>query len=153
IFDYPNVRQLSAALASERKGAEPVAAAAPLAANADEAIAIVGMGCRLPGGADSPDKYWQLLREGRDAITPVPDGRWGALTFYDPTGEDPHKSYTIEGGFVGDLAEFDASLFGISAAEAENMDPQQRLVLEATWQALEHAQLPPERVAGSKTGV
>lgn len=120
---------------------EAQVAAAGMAA---EPIAVVGMGCRFPG-ADSPDAYWALLDGGVDAITEVPADRWDANAQYDP-------DTTRYGGFVGDLAEFDHTAFGISAREATSLDPQQRLLLEVSWEAFEDAGLP-VRALPARTGV
>ncbi|MFJ5779711.1 amino acid adenylation domain-containing protein [Streptomyces sp. NPDC093094] len=117
-----------------------------------EPAAIVGMACRLPGGVGTPQEYWRLLAEGRDAIGPLPD-RWEGLDLYDPDPQAPGKSYADQGGFLDDLEQFDADLFGISPREAVSMDPQQRLVLEASWEALEHSGIRPDALTGSRTGV
>jgi acyl transferase domain-containing protein len=116
-------------------------------------IAIVGIGCRFPGGADTPEKYWQLLRDGVDAITEVPRDRWDIDALYDPDPDAPGKMSTRWGGFVGPVDGFDAHFFGVSPREAHSMDPQQRLLLEVTWRALEHAGISPHRLEGSRTSV
>jgi acyl transferase domain-containing protein/SAM-dependent methyltransferase len=118
-----------------------------------EPIAIVGLGCRFPGGAESPEAYWQLLREGTDAITEVPPERWDVEAYYDPEPDSPGKLATRHGGFLSRVDAFDADFFGISPREAVSMDPQQRLLLEVSWEALEHAGQPPAELAGSRTGV
>ncbi len=118
-----------------------------------EPIAIVGLGCRFPGGANSPEAYWQLLRNGTDAITTVPDARWNAEKFYDANADAPGKISTRHGGFLSHLEQFDPHFFGISPREAISMDPQQRLFLEVAWEALEHAGCAPDRLLNSKTGV
>ncbi|HEX8119391.1 MAG TPA: polyketide synthase, partial [Pyrinomonadaceae bacterium] len=118
-----------------------------------EPIAIIGMACRFPGGADSPEAFWRLLREGRDAITEVPPSRWDVDAYYDPDPEAPGKMTTRWGGFIDKVDEFDARFFGVSPREAASMDPQQRLLLEVAWEALEDAGQPLERLAGSRTGV
>ncbi len=120
---------------------------------APEPIAVVGMGCRFPGGADDPDAYWALLREGRDAIREVPAQRWDADAYFDPDPDAPAKMSVRHGGFLDRIDGFDAAFFGISPREALTMDPQQRLALEVSWEALEHAGLSPERLAGTATGV
>ncbi|MGW0738288.1 beta-ketoacyl synthase N-terminal-like domain-containing protein, partial [Streptomyces sp. NPDC002851] len=117
-----------------------------------EPIAIVSMGCRLPGGIDTPEGFWELLAGGRDAIGPFPS-RWDELDLYDSDPEAVGKSYVREGGFVDGVDEFDAGFFGISPREALSMDPQQRLVLEASWEALERAGIRPESLRDSRTGV
>lgn len=119
---------------------------------AREPIAIIGIGCRFPG-ASGPEAFWQLLREGRDAITEVPAMRWDLNTFYDTDPEQPGKLSTRWGGFLEHVDQFDPHFFGISPHEAARMDPQQRLLLEVSWEALEHAGLAPNRLYGSETGV
>jgi len=118
-----------------------------------EPIAIVGIGCRFPGGADNPDLFWQLLSEGRDAITPVPSDRWDAEAYYHPNPDTPGKIVTHNGGFVGNLQKFDASFFNISAREAASLDPQQRLLMEVSWESLENSGTVPGRWAGRSVGV
>ncbi|WP_437494050.1 type I polyketide synthase [Sorangium sp. So ce1014] len=118
-----------------------------------EPIAIVGMGCRMPGGADSPEALWRLLRDGVDAIAEIPRDRWDIDAYYDPDPDAPGKMSTRWGGFLDDVNRFDASFFGISPREAAGMDPQQRLVLEVAWEALERANLPADGLLGSRTGV
>ena len=118
-----------------------------------EPIAIIGMGCRFPGGADSPDAYWRLLSEGIDGICEVPASRWDVNAFYDPTLATAGKMCTRWGGFLSEIDQFEPQFFGISPREAESMDPQQRLLLEVSWEALEHAGLAANKVAGSQTGV
>ncbi|MEV4497259.1 amino acid adenylation domain-containing protein [Micromonospora arborensis] len=117
-----------------------------------EPIAVVGMACRMPGAEDS-DSFWRLLRDGGDAIGPVPPGRWNADSFYDPTPGTPGKIVTRNGGFLADVEHFDAAFFGVSPREAAQLDPQQRLLLEVSWEALEHAAIDPLGLAGSDTGV
>ncbi|MDY6949878.1 MAG: type I polyketide synthase [Thermodesulfobacteriota bacterium] len=118
-----------------------------------EPIAIIGMGCRFPGGADSPEAFWQLLREGRDAITEVPPERWDIDAFYDPDPDAPGKMVTRHGGFSGLVDSFDAAFFGITPREAQSLDPKQRALLEVSWQALEQANQVPEHLFGTSTGV
>ncbi len=116
-------------------------------------IAIVGMACRFPGGAESPEAFWEILRDGRDVIGPIPPGRWDVEASYDPDPATPGKSAAREGGFIGAIDGFDAGFFGILPREAERMDPQQRLFMEVAIEALDDAGLPRERLAGSRTGV
>ncbi len=118
-----------------------------------EPIAIVGMACRFPGGANTPEAYWQLLRNGVDAISDVPPDRWDAEANYDPDPHTPGKIATRWGGFVQNIDQFDPQFFGISPREALTMDPQQRMLLEVSWEALEAAGYAPDKRAGSKTGV
>ncbi|MGW0608712.1 type I polyketide synthase, partial [Streptomyces sp. NPDC002640] len=118
----------------------------------DEPIAIVSMACRLPGGIDTPEAFWELLAAGGDAVGGLPP-RWADLDVYDPDPEAAGKSYAREGGFIHDVEGFDAAFFGISQREALSMDPQQRLVLEASWEALERAGIRPGSLSESRTGV
>lgn len=118
-----------------------------------EPIAIVGMACRFPGGADDPESYWRLIRDGTDAIREIPPDRWDADAFYDPDPAAPGKMCTRWGGFLEGIDEFDNHFFGISDAEAARMDPQQRILMELCWEALEDAGLPPDRLAKGRVGV
>ncbi len=118
-----------------------------------EPIAIVGMACRFPGGANSPDAYWKMLRDGVDTIQEIPAERWDVERFYDADRNAPGKAYTRQGGFIDDISGFDASFFSISPREAESLDPHQRILLEVCWEALEHANLVPENLYNSNTGV
>jgi acyl transferase domain-containing protein/acyl carrier protein len=118
-----------------------------------EPIAIVGVGCRFPGGADGPDAYWRLLHDGVDAIAEVPRDRWDIDEFYDPDPDAPGKMYTRHGGFIERPDQFDPQFFGISPREAISIDPQHRLILEVCWEALEHAGQNPDRLHGEAVGV
>ncbi|MCC6191420.1 MAG: SDR family NAD(P)-dependent oxidoreductase [Anaerolineales bacterium] len=120
---------------------------------AGEPLAIIGVGCRFPGGANSPAAFWSLLRDGVDAITKVPDTRWDAQAWYDPDSLVTGKMSAQWGGFVDGVEGFDPGFFGIAPREAEQMDPQQRLLLEVAWEALEQAGQTREHLAGSPTGV
>ncbi|MGW7730611.1 beta-ketoacyl synthase N-terminal-like domain-containing protein, partial [Streptomyces canus] len=117
-----------------------------------EPIAVVSMACRLPGGIDTPEGFWDLLSSGGDAVGGLPK-RWESLGIYDPDPEAVGKSYAREGGFLADVEGFDAEFFGISPREAQSMDPQQRIVLETAWEALERAGIRPESLSESRTGV
>jgi acyl transferase domain-containing protein/SAM-dependent methyltransferase len=118
-----------------------------------EPIALVGMGLRFPGGADDAESFWRLLWDGVDAITEVPADRWPIEQYYDPDPDSPGKMATRHGGFLDDVAAFDAPFFGISPREAETIDPQQRLLLEVTWEALENAGIPADDLFGTDAGV
>ncbi|MGE2717245.1 type I polyketide synthase [Mycolicibacterium litorale] len=118
-----------------------------------EPMAVVGIGCRFPGGAEGPDGYWSALTRGVDAISEVPGDRWDADAFYDADPLAPGRMPSKWGGFLPDVAGFDADFFGISPREAEAMDPQQRLLLEVAWEALEHAGIAPNSLGGTRTGV
>ncbi|QQQ80025.1 SDR family NAD(P)-dependent oxidoreductase [Saccharothrix sp. 6-C] len=149
VFDHPTPERLAAHLRGER-----AATAATSAVATDEPIAIVGMGCRFPGGVESPDDLWRLVSGGVDAIGGFPDDRgWDLDGLFDPTSARPRTSSTRHGGFLADAAGFDAAFFGISPREALAMDPQQRVLLETAWEAFEHAGIDPTSLQGSQTGV
>ncbi len=118
-----------------------------------EPIAIIGMDCRFPGGANSPEAYWKLLREGIDAISEVPRERWLIDDYYDSDPDVPGKMYTRYGGFIDNVDKFDPQFFGISPREATQMDPQQRLLLEVSYTALERSGQSVQELNGSHTGV
>ncbi|MBC7840741.1 MAG: acyltransferase domain-containing protein [Gemmatimonadaceae bacterium] len=117
-----------------------------------EPIAIVGMAVRAPGDVADPAAFWELLRNGRDAITEAPADRWDNATLFDADPDAPGKVATKFGGFLRDVDQFDAPFFGLSRREAESMDPQHRLLLEVTWGALEHAGIAPDHLMGSDAG-
>ncbi len=116
-------------------------------------IAVVGIGCRLPGGADDPDAFWRLLRDGVDATSEVPRDRWDAGALYDPDPAAAGRIVTRRGAFLERVDAYDPAFFGISPREAPSLDPQQRLLLEVGWEALEHAGISPASLFGSRTGV
>ncbi|MEL6929198.1 MAG: type I polyketide synthase, partial [Cyanobacteria bacterium J06600_6] len=118
-----------------------------------EPIAVIGMDCRFPGGADNPDLYWEMLKNGVDGIVEVPPNRWDIDEYYDANPDTSGKMYARYGGFIEDVDKFDPQFFGISPREAKAIDPQQRLLLEVTHNALENAGQSTTKLKGSKTGV
>ncbi len=116
-------------------------------------IAVLGIGCRLPGGGDDPDSFWAALLQGRDAVREVPSQRWDLRRWFDPDPQAPGKMTTRWGSFLTEVDRFDAGFFGVSPREAARMDPQQRLFLEVVHEALDHAGQPAERLAGRRVGV
>lgn len=116
-------------------------------------LAVVGIGCRFPGGGNGPVRFWQLLCDGGDAIRDVPRERWSPDIFYDPHPGTPARTYAARGGFVDGVDLFDPEFFGISRREAQFIDPQQRMLLEVAWEAMEDAGVPLDRVRGTRCGV
>ncbi|MFD8854409.1 beta-ketoacyl synthase N-terminal-like domain-containing protein, partial [Streptomyces sp. NPDC059604] len=157
-FDHPTPAAVAAllldrlSLSGRADESSPAAPVRREGTTSDDPIAIVSMACRLPGGVTTPEEYWTLLAEGTDAIGPLPS-RWDGLDLYDPDPDAVGKSYAREGGFIDGVEDFDATFFGISPREALSMDPQQRLVLETAWEALERAGIRPDSLRGSATAV
>ncbi|MER5556437.1 type I polyketide synthase [Streptomyces sp. NPDC002793] len=148
-YDHPTVEALTAFLAGT-VAEEPVAAPGPR--EEDDPVVLVAMSCRFPGGIGSPEQLWQAVEAGEDRTGPWPADRgWPLERLRDP--DSPSGSYVGSGGFLDDIAGFDAEFFGISPREAVAMDPQQRVLLESTWEAMERARLDPASLRGSRTGV
>ncbi|MFE5835168.1 acyltransferase domain-containing protein, partial [Streptomyces sp. NPDC056508] len=160
IYDCPTPLAVARLI---RDAAAEAAATAPAPArreqpvpgrNDEDAVAIVGMACRFPGGVGSPEGLWELVASGADAVSPFPGDRgWDVESLFDPEPGTPGRSYVREGGFLHGAGEFDAGFFSISPREAVAMDPQQRLLLETSWEALERAGVPADSLKGSRTGV
>src|ERR1700674_4367434 len=152
IWEHPTVEALARYLGGEATSPTPVLNASSTRTSGVEPIAIIGMACRLPR-APNVEAFWQLLCDGIDAITEVPPGRWDIGSYYDADVAAPGKMSTRWGGFLERVDGFDAHFFGISPREAVEMDPQQRLMLELAWEALEDTGVPPDALKGSPTGV
>ncbi len=155
IFDYPTPNALAGYIRTELAGAPQETTHAPVVrATDDDPIAIVGMSCRFPGGVDSPEALWQMVAEGRDVLSEFPTDRgWDLAGVYNPDPDVPGTCYTRTGGFVDNVADFDPAFFGIAPSEALAMDPQQRMFLELSWEALERAGIDPVKLRGSATGM
>ncbi|MEU0839172.1 SDR family NAD(P)-dependent oxidoreductase [Streptomyces sp. NPDC005962] len=160
VFDYPTPTALAGYLRDELLGSEAAVAVTAQAgattkdADEDDPIAIVAMSCRFPGDVRTPEDLWELLAEGRDGISRLPDDRgWDIEAFYDPDPDRPGTSYAREGGFTYDAADFDPEFFGINPREAMAMDPQQRLLLETSWESFERAGINPRTLRGKEVGV
>ncbi|MEV4289460.1 beta-ketoacyl synthase N-terminal-like domain-containing protein [Nonomuraea bangladeshensis] len=145
VWEHPTIDRLARALSAPQETAEA-------GGTAGEPVAVIGVGCRFPG-AHGPEAYWKLLVDGRDAVGEVPEGRWEAFDDGSARTREALAGVTRHGGFLADVAGFDAGFFGISPGEAAAMDPQQRLLLETVWEALEHAGHAPRTLSGSRTGV
>lgn len=149
-FDYPNAEAIARYLSA---GDRESRGASPSTRQERQPIAIVGIGCRFPGGMNDPEHFWQGLRAGFDGVSEVPAQRWDAGAWYASEPGTAGRMNTRWGGFVEDVDAFDASFFGISPREARCVDPQQRMLLEVSWEALEHAGIAADQLAGSRTGV
>ncbi|MFJ3221691.1 beta-ketoacyl synthase N-terminal-like domain-containing protein, partial [Kitasatospora sp. NPDC086801] len=156
-FDFPTARAVAEHLldlAGAGTEVTPTTATGVRPHTSDEPIAIVGMACRYPGGAATPEELWRLLADGVDTVTGLPTDRgWDIEHLYDPEPGKEGHSYTRHGSFLHDAGDFDPGFFGISPREALYMDPQQRLLLETSWEALERAGIDPLSLRGSRTGV
>lgn len=154
IFDHPTPTAVTRLVRSRLEGLENDAPRPARRDRTEEPIAIVGIGCRFPGGVRSVDDLWGLVAGGVDAVTPFPADRgWDLDRLFDADPDKPGTVYTREGGFIDDVAAFDAAFFGIAPREAAAMDPQQRLILEVCWEALENAGIDPATLRHTDTGV
>ncbi|MGB7144596.1 SDR family NAD(P)-dependent oxidoreductase, partial [Mycobacterium sp.] len=155
IFDYPTPSRLASYFRTELAGAPQEVKNVPaVRITGDDQIAIVGMACRYPGGVNSPEDLWDMVIEGRDVVTEFPGDRgWDLANLYNPDPDVTGSCYTRTGGFVEGVGDFDPAFFGIGPSEALAMDPQQRMFLELTWEALERTGIDPTMLRGSATGV
>ncbi|MGW7054163.1 beta-ketoacyl synthase N-terminal-like domain-containing protein [Streptomyces sp. NPDC054887] len=150
LWEYPTLGQVVRHLSEKIHTASPEGDLHQESTSLDEPIAVVGIGCRLPGGVHSPADFWRVLREGRDVVSTVPEGRWRS---FDAGGDTQVTGVSRHGGYLDDIAGFDADFFGITPREALAMDPQQRFLLEVSREALDHAAIPVRDIAGTRTGV
>lgn len=153
LWDYQNIDLLSGFLAVKKSAKAKEKTMKMPGGKTCEPVAIIGMACRFPGNTNTPDDFWELLKNGVDAITEIPSERWNIEDFYSDDKTEPGKMYTRHGGFIKEADKFEPNFFGISPREAVTMDPQQRILLEVSWEALENAGIIPETLKGSKTGV
>lgn len=152
LYTFPTIAALAAHLDGTRAATTAIESDRS-ATRSDEPIAIVGMACRFPGDADDPEAFWKLLQSGVDAVTDVPASRWDIDALYNPDPAHPGTMCTRRGGFLRDIDQFDARFFGVNPREAMALDPQQRLLMEVTWHALEDAGIAVDRLEGTRTGV
>ncbi|MEU9508674.1 SDR family NAD(P)-dependent oxidoreductase [Micromonospora sp. NPDC048170] len=154
VFNHPTPELLAAHLHARLLGTAATEVTDATTVALDEPVAIVAMACRFPGGIGSPEELWRLLDAGGDVIGDLPADRgWPLADLYDPTPGTPGRTYVRAGGFLTGIADFDATFFGISPREALAMDPQHRLLLESSWEALERGGIDPVTLRGSRTGV
>ncbi|WP_326564154.1 SDR family NAD(P)-dependent oxidoreductase [Micromonospora peucetia] len=154
VFNHPTPELLAAHLHARLLGTAATEVTDATTVALDEPVAIVAMACRFPGGIGSPEELWRLLDAGGDVIGALPDDRgWPLAELYDPAPGTPGRTYVRAGGFLTGIADFDAAFFGISPREALAMDPQHRLLLETSWEALERGGIDPVTLRGSRTGV
>ncbi|HUB53710.1 MAG TPA: SDR family NAD(P)-dependent oxidoreductase, partial [Mycobacterium sp.] len=155
IFDYPTPSRLASYFRTELAGVPQEVKSVPaVRGGGDDPIAIVGMSCRYPGGVNSPEDLWDMVIEGRDVVTEFPADRgWDLANLYNPDPDVAGACYTRIGGFVENVGDFDPAFFGVGPSEALAMDPQQRMFLELSWEALERAGIDPTTLRGSATGV
>ncbi|WP_234774176.1 type I polyketide synthase, partial [Mycobacterium tuberculosis] len=155
IFDYPTPNRLASYIRTELAGLPQEIKHTPaVRTTSEDPIAIVGMACRYPGGVNSPDDMWDMLIQGRDVLSEFPADRgWDLAGLYNPDLDAAGACYTRTGGFVDGVGDFDPAFFGVGPSEALAMDPQQRMLLELSWEALERAGIDPTGLRGSATGV